>query len=241
MRLTAQGTKTDLGLQGQSQLATRSINWPGVADGVLFDFDPAWSTTVDKVGGLASTNVNSVTFSKVRGSLAAEFDGTNYLLFDGAPFAALADLSGGVTAYVVCERTDANATQTHLFGIDDASAGSNQQFVMAAWNSGQTQAAYIGETSGFAGVTGSAALTRNQIQTLGYAFTTTSAKTFLDTTETGTATITATNPNGLDRLVIGGYVFAGLSASWIGRIWRLLLKEGPADNDFASYLQGLYT
>lgn len=243
MRLRVQGTKKDSRVQGVTQAVTRSINYPGVADGVLFDFDPAKSTTEDVIRGISASQVGTgFSLETARGNVCTVFDGAGALVFDGAPFSALSDLTGGVSIYAVCERTDVSASADGVVHIDDASAGSGEHVLASNWNGNDTLSVLSYEASGAKFDTGSP-LVRNQVSVLSGHITTTSIDAKIDGAGSPTA-IAATDPSGLDRVVIGNQSIAtdpGSSTAGLqGRIYRVLICEGAYDADVLAYLQGLY-
>lgn len=218
----------------------------------LFDFDPGRSVSHDVDGGmrLAPGGSNPVAFEVHNGFRCLVTDGTNYLLGSASPFAALSDLTGGVSIYVVAERTDAGSGAVSPMGINERGSASGANALHMGWNGLSGGASTLTALSA-----NSAAATQsdvsdgvlglNVVHSLSMHLTTTSRTAKTEGYGGASATATANDPADLDQIVIGaGLLYAAADASplghFTGRIYRVIVREGPFSQAIADYLANLY-
>ena len=208
---------------------------------VLFDFDPAWSMTEDRAGGitLAAGGTNPVTRAVHNGRLAAVFDGTNYLLGD-SPFPQLSSLSGGCTIYAVCERTDALNTQKSVVNLDQAAGAGGQQVMYLAQGNTDAVVGGMADTGSIVFDSEAAGGGRNFVRVISADYDLTEI-TARNSSYGSASSVSSRDPSGLDRVSIGGTLIFGLGGDWVGRIYRVLICEGAFSQAIADYLANLYT
>lgn len=214
------------------------------AQRVLFDWDPSFNPYLDRAGGIALTN-SGVTFGVQRGQVCGVFDGSSYLYSSEAPFAALSDLTGGASIYVVCERTDAAADAAYMIGIDQAAGAAQRNDIALGCNSDNSISLAVSDDGGQELDTqaASASTDRNQINFLSGHLTTSTLTARVAGTSSGSTTVASAphDPASLDRVTIGVQtIFASLLKYWTGRIYRILVIEGDYEAAVLSYLQGAY-
>lgn len=212
---------------------------------VLFDWDPAWNPYADRVGGLAGVPTGTApTRSVTNGLLGMTFGGAGCLQFAGAPFAALSDLTGGVSMYVVCERTDAAVAQDGLICLDDNDGTtSSANHLIGTWDGGDTVSCLAYDGAGVSTIDSQAGATRNATQILSYHATTTARTAKINGTGSAEASGTTRDPGSLSRVTVGAYtlfVASGAISYFTGAIYRVLICEGAYDADVLTYLQTLY-
>lgn len=219
---------------------------PDAAFDVLSDWDPSFSYTVDRTAALTYAE-SGTGFSRVKvgGNWCAEFDGSGALVASGAPFTTLSDLTGGVSIYVVAERTDVAATAKALLGIGrDTGTIDNFDIVSAAWNSTNVSV-NVYDAAGGATLDTTTDPGRNTVAVLSLHATTTARTAKLDGVGTAEASGTTRDPAGMDFFSIGASLLFSaspplLSVAFPGRIYRVLVCEGAYDADVLTYLAGLY-
>lgn len=212
-----------------TEWAGRSIGAPAPPSGssLLFDYDPAHDHLADRMGAELTSSVGTPALVTANGLKALELDGSSYLVFE-SPIAALSDV-GDLSVYCVCERTDANADQRFPVQIDASASGSGEDVIYLGWN--PTDSAVAGMSGAPTAIvfdTESGA-TRNAVEVLSLHLTTTSLTARRGGTGTSSG-VAATDPSSLDRLLIGASaIFGAPSASWIGRIYRILIYDAAYD------------
>ena len=206
---------------------------------VLFDFDPVASLVQDRKGIALTDPVGGVVLSKgPTGHYGAEFSGSNYLT-GASPFAALSDLTGGVSIYAVCERTDAVVNSQCALSIDEAAgAASTNEIAVVQVGNDPVVAYTYGAGAGSFNI--GAVAPRDVVNVLSGHITTTTVEARLGGYSAGSSATTH-DPASLDRLLIGANsIFGFISSFWTGRIYRVVVKEGPFEQAFSDYLSSLY-
>ena len=217
---------------------------PDAAFNVLSDWDPSFSYTVDRTAALvyaeSGTGISRV---KVGGNWCAEFDGAGALASASSPFAALSDLSGGVSVYVVADRTNVAASQLGVFSLDDTANTPTtlSSTILGVWNNAsQLSSVSVYDPSGVA-TSDSQAVTTGAVRVLSYHATTTARTAKVDGTGEAETSGTERSPASIDRVTIGAYATIGYAQPFVGRIYRVLICEGAYNADVTAYLQGIYT
>ena len=213
----------------------------------IFDWNPAVSLYVDQVGGIAFAASGTAPVLASSGGLpCVSFDGAGALVATSSPFAALSDLSGGVSIYVVAERTDAAATAKALLGIGrDTGTTDNFDIVSAAWNATNVSL-NVYDSAGGATLDTTTDPGRNTVSVLSLHATTTARTAKLNGVGAAEASGATRDPAGMDFFSIGASLLFSaspplLTVAFPGRIYRVLICEGAYDAAVLAYLQGLYS
>ena len=232
-------------IQGRPQAVTRPVTWPYPSDSLLLDWDPHYSLSSERVSSIQFEQSGSGSITRVlqaNGRYAGVFPGTAGLVATSSPFAALSDLSGGVSIYVVCERTDAGGTFATMLGANNTASGNNINAIQVQWTNANALACYsAGPTGGYQNDTESG-LALDTVTVASAHITTTSRTSRIDGSGTASATTTSADPAGLGRVVLGAQA-AGLetiSTYFTGAIYRVIVAEGAYDADLMTLLLGLY-
>lgn len=219
---------------------------PPASFNVLSDWDPAYSLYADRVAPISYAPVGTApTREKVDGIWCGVFGGAGALVGSGAPFAALADLTGGVSIYVVAERTDDGTGQDGLVWFDDDDGTtSNANQLGITWNgpgTGATMYAYDG-AAGASFDSGSSIIALNTVEFVSGHATTTARTIRASGVGTAEASGTTRDPGSLTRVLIGANaLFSATQGSYFtGRYRRKLTCEGPYNAAVLAYLQALY-
>lgn len=214
----------------------RRYQWAQKPPGtVLFDWDPSYSTTVDKEGGIALSWVGDDLGTEVtRGKTCVNFDGVSHLVSSESPFAALSDLTGGVSIYVVCERLDHTGFQA-FFSMSNGTSGER----IYVSGSSVSNSIAVGKTDAFTSTfDADSVLPENEPAVVSGHLTTTEAA--IKKNGAGASAAAAGDPSGLNRVSIGSLIHSAGISFFIGRIWRVVICEGAYDPAMLAYLKRQY-
>lgn len=214
---------------------------------VLFDWDPSVDLYRDRVGGIEFTvGAGTPTLAVAHGQPCAQFNGGSHLVSTEAPFAALSDLTGGCTIYVVSERTDAGAAgSAACFSIDDSTEVTTSLDCLGWYHVSTNDALVAMSGDDAAGETAVASFgNRNMITCNAMTATTALIGQYVDRRLAASTVpaVTPHDPSGLDRCVIGatGLFGSAIVGYWTGNVFRILVCEGGYDQDIQDYLMNTY-
>lgn len=205
---------------------------PPASLGVILDWDPGYSLRGCREGpctfepvGTAPTIVDSGL-----GYLVGRFGGAGALQALSSPFAALSDLTAGVSLYVVGKRTDAGSGQDGLIWLDDndGTTGNANQLGLT-WNGpGTTATAFAYDNAAGATFDASAAdLALNTQAVVSGHITTTAREVRVDGVGSAEGSGTTRDPEDLSRVLIGAYALFSTTqiGYFTGDIARVLVCE----------------